>query len=605
VETVLYRPLYIVIEKILGTYEPLREDWPVYGTSGYDVLNVLNGLFVDAAQRRTWTHLYRDWIQDPRPFAEVVYDAKYLIMQMSLSSEVYMLAHRLDRLAQQHRGSQDLTFNSLRRALQQIIACFPVYRSYITGDPIHPDDRRYVQQAVAQAQRRNPTVSRELFTFVRDMLLLQYHASASAAEQAEQRRFVGQFQQVTAPVMAKGLEDTALYIYNRLLSLNEVGGNPDRFGVSPEELHRTFQERQAKWPWAFSALSTHDTKRSEDVRARLNVLSELPHEWQASLQRWSDLNAPYRRDLDDAPAPDANEEYLLYQTLLGAWPLEPYSPEEYSIFVERIQHYMLKVLREAKAHTSWINPNPAYEEAIQHYIAQILDTQTQGTFLDDFLMFQRRLSHYGLFNSLAQTLLKITAPGVPDTYQGTELWDWSLVDPDNRRTVDYKRRHDMLRALLEHLAGAGEDRRTLVQELLTHKEDGRLKLYVTTLALHCRRMHPELFSSARYTPAQGRGAKGQYVFGFSRCQGHCAAIVAVPRLIAGLLAGNHDTPLGEAVWQDTRLLVPGIINPHWDWRNVLTGEPVVFAEDDGQPTLALAELLRHCPVALLVAQTDL
>lgn len=603
-EAVLYRPFYIVVEKILGTYETLREDWPVYGTSGYDFLNVLNGLFVDAEQRRTWTRLYRDWTQDPRPFAEVVYDAKYLIMQMSLSSEVYMLAHRLDCLAQQHRSSRDLTFNSLRRALQQIIACFPVYRSYITGDAIHPDDRRYVQQAVSLAQRRNPTVSRELFTFVRDMLLLQYQASASADEQAEQRRFVGKFQQVTAPVMAKGLEDTALYVYNRLLSLNEVGGDADRFGVSPEELHRTFQERQAKWPWAFSALSTHDTKRSEDVRARLNVLSELPHEWQASLQRWSDLNAPYRRNLDDAPVPDANEEYLLYETLLGAWPLEPYAPEEYTTFVERIQIYMLKVLREAKVHTSWINPNPAYEEAVQHYIARVLDTQTQETFLDDFLSFQRRLSHYGLFNSLAQTLLKITAPGVPDTYQGTELWDWSLVDPDNRRAVDYKRRDDMLRTLRERLAVIGEDRRALVQELLTHKEDGRIKLYVTTLALHCRRTHPGLFSSASYTPAQGRGAKGQYVFGFSRCQGHRAAIVAVPRLIAGLLAGNHDTPLGETVWQDTRLLVPGI-DPRWDWRNVLTGEPVVFATDDGQPTLALAELLGHCPVALLVAQTDL
>jgi (1->4)-alpha-D-glucan 1-alpha-D-glucosylmutase len=332
-------------------------------------------------------------------------------------------------------------------------------------------------------------------------------------------------------------------------------------------------------------------------------LSELPQEWQASLQRWSDLNVQYRRDLDDAPVPDANEAYLFYQTLLGAWPLEPYSPEEYTTFVERIQAYMLKVLREAKVHTSWINPNPVYEEAVQRYIARVLNTQTQGAFLEDFLLFQRCLSHYGLFNSLAQTLLKITAPGVPDTYQGTELWDLSLVDPDNRRAVDYKRRYDMLRTLREHLATAGEDRRALVQELLTHKEDGRLKLYVTTLALNCRRMHPGLFSLGSYTPAQGRGAKGQYVFGFSRCQDNHAVLVVVPRLIGGLLAGTHAAPLGAAVWQDTRLLVPGI-DSRWDWRNVLTGEPVIFATDDGQPALALAELLGHCPVALLVAQMD-
>jgi (1->4)-alpha-D-glucan 1-alpha-D-glucosylmutase len=597
------QPLYIVVEKILGAYETLRADWPVYGTSGYDFLHLLNGLFVDAEQRRVWTRLYRDWTQDLRPFVDVVYSAKYLIMQTSLASEVYMLAHRLDRLAQQHRSSQDFTFNSLRRALQQIIACFPVYRSYITGNVIHPDDRRSVQQAVFQAQRRNPAVSRELFAFVQNMLLLKYQASASEDEQAEQRRFVGKFQQVTAPVMAKGLEDTALYVYNRLLSLNEVGGDADRFGVSVEELHRAFQERQEQWPRAFSALSTHDTKRSEEVRARLNVLSELPHEWLAALQRWSELNAPYRHVLDDVLVPDVQEEYLLYQTLLGAWPLEPYSSEEYATFVERIQAYMLKALHEAKVHTSWINPNPAYEEAVQHYIARILEAQPQTAFLDEFLVFQRRLSHYGLFNSLAQTLVKITAPGVPDTYQGTELWDLSLVDPDNRRAVDYICRYDMLRTLRARLAAAGEDRRALIQELLTHREDGRMKLYITALALNCRRTHLGLFSSGNYVPAQGHGVKEQHVFGFHRSQGRRAAIVAVPRLIAGLLAGVHGAPLGEAVWQDTQLLVPGI-NPRWDWRNVLTGEPVIFTEHNGEPALILAQLLGHCPVALLVAQDN-
>jgi (1->4)-alpha-D-glucan 1-alpha-D-glucosylmutase len=403
--------------------------------------------------------------------------------------------------------------------------------------------------------------------------------------------------------MAKGLEDTALYVYNRLLSLNEVGGDADRFGVSVEELHRAFQERQEQWPRAFSALSTHDTKRSEEVRARLNVLSELPHEWLAALQRWSELNAPYRHVLDDVLVPDVQEEYLLYQTLLGAWPLEPYSSEEYATFVERIQAYMLKALHEAKVHTSWINPNPAYEEAVQHYIARILEAQPQTAFLDEFLVFQRRLSHYGLFNSLAQTLVKITAPGVPDTYQGTELWDLSLVDPDNRRAVDYICRYDMLRTLRARLAAAGEDRRALIQELLTHREDGRMKLYITALALNCRRTHLGLFSSGNYVPAQGHGVKEQHVFGFHRSQGRRAAIVAVPRLIAGLLAGVHGAPLGEAVWQDTQLLVPGI-NPRWDWRNVLTGEPVIFTEHNGEPALILAQLLGHCPVALLVAQDN-
>jgi (1->4)-alpha-D-glucan 1-alpha-D-glucosylmutase len=433
--------------------------------------------------------------------------------------------------------------------------------------------------------------------------LLNYPAGAGEDERAAQRRFVGKFQQVTAPVMAKGLEDTAFYRYHRLLSLNEVGNDADRFGVSPDELHRTNGERQAKWPWALSALSTHDTKRSEDVRARLNVLSELPEEWQACLKRWSDLNAQYRQELDEAQVPDASVEYFLYQTLLGAWPLEPYSAEEYAAFVERIQAYMLKALHEAKLHTSWINPNPAYDEAVQQFVANTLAAPTNKAFLEDFQAFQRRLGHGGLYNSLAQTLLKITTPGVPDTYQGTELWDFSLVDPDNRRPVDYVSRQRLLQELQSRLAAAGDDRLALVQELLTRKEDGRIKLYVTALALHCRRRHPGLFAVGDYYPVQVLGAKGAHIFAFSRRQGDRTAIVAVPRLIAGLLADSHEPPLGEAVWEDTRLRMPGI-DPRQTWRHVFTGEAVRIAMEGGQPTVAVAELLAQFPVALLMAQPD-
>jgi (1->4)-alpha-D-glucan 1-alpha-D-glucosylmutase len=532
----------------------------------------------------------------------VVNDAKRLIMQVSLASEVYMLAYQLDRLAQQHRRSRDFTFNRLRYALQEVIAYFPVYRSYITTDELHPDDRRYVQQAVARAQRNNPALSRDVFAFVRDMLLLNYPAGAGEDERAAQRRFVGKFQQVTAPVMAKGLEDTAFYRYHRLLSLNEVGNDADRFGVSPDELHRANQERQAQWPWALSALSTHDTKRSEDVRARLNVLSELPEGWQACLKRWSDLNAQYRQEVDEAPVPDAAVEYLLYQTLLGAWPLEPYSAEEYATFVERIQAYIVKALHEAKVHTSWINPNAAYDEAMQHYVADIL-APTNEAFLDEFQTFQRRISHGGLFNALAQTLLKITTPGVPDTYQGTELWDFSLVDPDNRRPVDYAGRQRLLQELRTRLAAAGDDRLALAQELLSGKKDGRIKLYVTALALHCRRTNPGLFAVGDYLPAQVLGAKGAHVFGFGRRQGDRTAIVAVPRLIARLREDGHEAPLGEAVWQDTRLCVPGI-DPQQAWRHVFTGELVRTGLEDGQPTLAVADLMAQFPVALLMARPE-
>ena len=346
------------------------------------------------------------------------------------------------------------------------------------------------------------------------MLLLHYPEAATESERAEQRRFVGKFQQVTAPVTAKGIEDTAFYVYNRLASLNEVGGDPGRFGLPPAEVHRFLHDRQASWPWSLSPLSTHDTKRGEDVRARLNVLSEIPDEWKAHLSRWRLRNEPQRVQADDELAPDANEQYLLYQTLLGAWPPEPYTAEVYADFVRRVQAYMLKAVHEAKVHTSWINPNKAYDDGVQEFVARVLDEGRSQPFLDDFREFQRRISHYGLFNGLAQTLLRIAAPGVPDTYQGTELWDFSLVDPDNRRPVDYGRREEMLGALKARMAGG--DRRELARELVAAKEDGRVKLYVTHLALQCRRENPGLFADGAYTPLEAEGTRAVNVFGFAR-----------------------------------------------------------------------------------------
>jgi (1->4)-alpha-D-glucan 1-alpha-D-glucosylmutase len=594
-------PLYVVVEKVLGATEDLPADWETHGTSGYAFLNVVNGLFVDPNGAEPFTRLYREWTGDDTPLAEVVYQKKYLVLRDALSSELHMLGRQLDRLAQKHRWSRDFTLNSLRFALRQVIACFPVYRSYISDEGVHDSDRRYVETAVLRAMRRNPTVSRSLFRFVRDMLLLRYPEPSSEEDRAEQRRFAGKFQQVTSPVMAKGLEDTAFYVCNRLLSLNEVGGDPSRFGTPPEAVHRFYQSRQGKWPWALSPLSTHDTKRSEDVRARLNVLSELPEEWKDGLTRWSRLNEPHRAVVEDGPAPDANEEYLLYQTLLGAWPLDPYSPEEYARFVERIQDYMIKALHEAKVHTSWINPNDAYDDAVRQFVVRILDERLSGKFLGDLRAFQRRVSHFGLLNSLAQTLLKLAAPGAPDTYQGTELWDFSLVDPDNRRPVDYSRRQEMLRALEARLAEGGSDRRQLARELIRTKEDGRVKLYVTAQALRCRRDCTGLFSTGEYLPAEADGALPDHVFGFARRQGNDLAVVAVPRLVTRLAAGPDGLPLGSKVWRDTRLLLPGL-DPRLRWRNVYTGSELSGAEVQGQAALPLAEVFADFPVALLLAR---
>lgn len=593
------KPLYVVVEKILGVGEPLLEDWSVHGTTGYDFLNMINGLFVDTANEGAFSQLYHDFIGDETRFGEIVYRKKLLILQISLAGEMQMLTHQLDRLAQKSRMSRDYTFNTLRRALREVIACFPAYRSYIADDGIHPEDKRWIEIAVRRAMVRNTLISRRVFRFIKSMLLLESPPTYTDADRAEQRRFAGKFQQVTSPVMAKGLEDTAFYIYNRLVSLNEVGGDPSRFGMAPDAVHAYLKDRQAKWPRAMSPLSTHDTKRSADVRARLNVLSEMPDEWRDHLHLWSEYNATHKQQIEELTAPDSNEEYLIYQTLLGAWPLEGHRTEGARTFVERIQRYMEKAMREAKVHTSWINPNAEYDRAVADFITRILDERESPEFLEDFRAFQRRISHYGLFNSLAQTLLAIAAPGVPDTYQGTEIWDFSLVDPDNRRPVDYDRRREMLHEV-QRLA-AQSDLRQVAKELLASKEDGRIKLYLMSVALRCLREHPGLFSAGAYLPLSARGGKANHIIAFARHSGDEWAIAAVPRFFTRLTPDPRQLPLGK-VWGDTQLLLNA--TPAMRWRNIFTGAEVSATDREGAASIAASELFADFPVAMLVSSAN-
>jgi (1->4)-alpha-D-glucan 1-alpha-D-glucosylmutase len=594
----------VVVEKILGPDEPLPEDWPVFGTTGYDFLRALNNLFVEKDNASAFDRIYRSWMGHDVSFPELVYQKKYLTLQVSLSSELQVLATQLDRLSEANRWSRDFTLNSLRRALREIIACFGVYRSYITGRDIQPRDRLYVERAVARAKRHNPAISAALFDFVRDMLLLRYHDASPPEVQAEQRRFVGKFQQLTSPVMAKGLEDTAFYVYNRLLSLNEVGGDPDQFGSGVHPFHRFQLDRRARFPFALSATATHDTKRGEDVRARLNALSEMPQLWRKALSHWRRLNAKHRVRLDDDVVPDRNEEYFIYQTLLGAWPMPGHSSEDFETFVERIQAYVQKALHEAKAHTSWVNPNPPYDAAVSTFVQRILDERQSDRFLNDFRELQKRVSHYGLFNSLAQTLLKITLPGVPDVYQGTELWDFSLVDPDNRRPVDYERRRQLLTEL-QKATGPAEgskpsvDLARFARELTDAKEDGRIKLYLIWRALHLRRDHPELFTLGEYLPAHATAERDLNLCAFVRRHNGRLALVAVPRLVSHLV-GPTEPPLGPAAWHEAVLFLPGG-EPGRRWQNVFTGEVLTAASREGQAALPLAEVFAHFPVALFLA----
>jgi (1->4)-alpha-D-glucan 1-alpha-D-glucosylmutase len=596
----LYRPLYVVVEKILQGDEGLRPDWPIHGTTGYEFANALTRLFVDPAGGAPFNRIYQGWTKQKTPFSEIVFQKKFLILQVSLSSELHVLAYQLDRLSEKDRWSRDFTLNSLRHALRVIIACFPVYRPFISAEGVHPDDEGWVESAVALGKRKNPAISATLFDFVRDMILLRYPGAYRKRDKAEQRRFVGKFQQVTGPVMAKGFEDTALYVYNRLLSLNEVGGDPTRFGASPEVFHRFNEDRRQRWPHALSATSTHDTKRSEDVRARLDVLSELPHQWQEKLRLWGRLNRRHRIPYRGADAPDRNDEYLLYQTLVGAWPIEPCPPDEFGKFVTRIQQYMQKAVHEAKVHTSWVNPNQDYDEAILAFVAAVLDRAGNARFVQDCRAFQRQIHHWGLFTSLAQTLFKIASPGVPDIYQGTELWDFSLVDPDNRRPVDYAQRQQMLHELRDRVADV-QRLAALARELTVHKDDGRIKLYVTYRGLHCRRENPGLFSQGEYLRVETAGVQQQHVCALLRRHEGRRALVVVPRLLTSLIPQDGAVPLGPEVWQDTCLLLSETM-PGQRWRNLFTGELVTTGDQGGRPSLAAADVFANFPVGLFLAQ---
>jgi (1->4)-alpha-D-glucan 1-alpha-D-glucosylmutase len=589
------RPLYVVVEKILGEGEPLPAGWTTDGTTGYEFINLVNGLFVDPGREKEMSRAYRDLTGQETPFDELVYRSKFHMLQSTLASELHMLAHQLDRLAQTLRWSRDFTLNGLRHSLREVIACFPVYRSYVNGG-VTERDKVDILRAISRARRRNPLLGRAVFDFIRDTLLLKDPPSgpASPEYQAAQRRFAGKFQQLTAPTMAKGYEDTALYINGRLVSLNEVGGDPSKFGRSPTEVHRALRERAEKFPGALSPLSTHDTKRSEDVRARINVLGEMPDAWAGRVRRWMELNRGHKTDVGDGQlAPDANEEYFLYQTLVGTWPPEGLTEESRAEFIGRIRAYMNKALHEAKVHTTWINPDPEYDTAAGEFVTRILDPSRAGQFLSDFADFQRTVSHFGMFNSLAQTLLKFTAPGVPDTYQGTELWDFSLVDPDNRRPVD----HDQRARLLEELHNRAHDPAAHCRELVERKGDGRIKLFVSALALQFRRENPELFAGS-YLPIDVVGPRSGHVFCFARRVGDLCALVLVPRLLATLLSAEERVPLGPQVWADTALMLPPEL-PAAKWSNVLTGEEFETPSDN---TLSIARVLGPFPVALVAGR---
>jgi (1->4)-alpha-D-glucan 1-alpha-D-glucosylmutase len=589
-------PLYVVLEKISAGFERLPDAWRVHGTTGYRFMNVVNGLFVDGSARAKLDRVYHAFVPEAMDFEEIAYQARRVILRTGLASELTVLANRLARLAQGNRRTRDFTLNTLRQALVEVTSCFPVYRTYI-ADKASTDDRRYLEWAVSRARRRSRAADATIFDFVRAAALGE--PPGDGREQAnEALTFARKFQQFTAPVTAKGVEDTAFYRYHRLVSLNEVGGDPTCFGFTVSAFHGASQDRAVKWPHTMLATSTHDSKRAEDVRARINVLSELPAAWRLGLRRWSRLNRSRKRTVEGKSAPSHNDEYLLYQTLVGTWPLEPLSDDGLAAFRDRIQTYMTKAVREAKVKSSWINVNAAYEAALSGFIDTLLAKTDGNLFLQDFLSFQRRVAWLGMLNSLSQTLIKLTSPGVPDIYQGNELWDLSLVDPDNRRPVDYEHRSLLLAEMQERLASEGPAAVVRACSAVQNWEDGGPKLYLVWRALQLRRDYPQLFSGGDYLPLTAAGERADNVVAYARRLGDMGAIVVAGRLFGRLVAEPGDPPLGTKVWGDTTVptgFLPAGSRP----LNVLTGRSLEVHEG----CILMADVFADFPAALLVYES--
>ncbi|KKD34686.1 MAG: malto-oligosyltrehalose synthase [Limnoraphis robusta] len=577
--------IYITVEKILELDEKLPSKWLVQGTSGYEYLNYVNGLFCDSENEKRFSQIYRDVTGLKTPYNQMLVDKKRLIADKNLAGDADNLAHLLKRISGQYRYGRDFTLLGLKTAIMEVLVRFPVYRTYITEEGVSEEDRKYVKKAIQEAKGKLPELLNEL-NLIEKFLLLDYDDYLSEENQQLWLRFVMKFQQFSSPLTAKGIEDTLFYVYFRFLSLNEVGGSPQYFGINPAKFHEFNTQRLQNWPHAMSASSTHDTKRSEDLRARLNVISEIPDEWETQVRNWMQINRSKKTEQDGMLIPDCNDEYFFYQTVIGAF---PWYEEEYPQFVERVKDYAIKAVREAKVHTAWLRPDTVYEEGFISFVEQVLEPSEENTFLQEFQPLQEKIAFYGMFNSLSQTLLKMTTPGIPDFYQGTELWDLSLVDPDNRRPVDFEQRLSFLQEIKRRCKTGMT---SLLEDLMATCEDGRLKLFCIVRVLEARQQYVELFQYGNYVPLKVMGQHQERIMAFARIHEQQTAIVVIPRFLTRVVEPGKF-PIGDEVWGDTAIEIPQ--GSESDWCEVITDSKIA-----ANNVIPVRAILQHFPVGLLV-----
>ena len=580
---------YLVVEKILERDEWLPEDWPVEGTTGYDYLNFANRLLVDEQQAKKLEEIYSKWIGVSVDFEDLLYDKKKLIMRTLLGVEIRAVSRALAELARDDRYARDFHPAELTEALIEVTASLSVYRTYIQSLEVPETARKAIGEAIESARARRSKLPAEYFNFISDVLLLAA-AEHIRPEQREARlAFVTRWQQFTGSIMAKGLEDTALYIYFPLASLNEVGGDPRVPTTGHSSFHELIARRQMNWPDSINATTTHDTKRSEDTRARIAILSEIPGRWESALRCWSRANEKFVHKASSEAVPDRNEEYLFYQTLVGVWPLHE---DEWSTLVSRVQDYMIKATREAMVHTRWTRPNEPHELAMRDFVAGVLDRKSNAEFCSKFEQFQEFTALYGMINGLSQTLLKATCPGVPDCYQGAELWDLRLVDPDNRGTIDFEKRSELATTLRE----AYKSQNGLnVEQMLESWQDGMVKMHVLNRALNARTENPDLFLDGAYLPIEVQGQHKDRVVAFARKNGDGWLVSISVRCIAAVQAPVIGPEKRRDFWSQTELILPNGAPARWI--NTLAGRAAGISSATGR--LNLGATFESFPLALL------